>query len=151
RRGAHRAQIWSGTWGTIYGAIAVTNLALVPALSQSNESDLFLGAGAAAVGVLAIAALPLKIISDQPRFEGHLLAEPDHGDPCVHLAEAERLLARDAKSEADGKGWLIHVGSALFNAGLGLVLGFGFGHWQAAAINTTIGIAVGEVMIATQP
>jgi hypothetical protein len=39
----------------------------------------------------------------------------------------------------------------VFNVGLFLVLGAGFGHWTSATISLLTGIATGEVMIFTQP
>jgi hypothetical protein len=39
----------------------------------------------------------------------------------------------------------------LFNVGLGLGLAYGLHRPDSAAINTTVGILIGEVMIATRP
>src|SRR5439155_19443066 len=63
----------------------------------------------------------------------------------------EGLLIRDAKSSAFGKSALTHAGNFAINIGVGFLLGFGFGHWDQAAIQGLAGIAVGEAMILSQP
>src|SRR5205085_52841 len=76
---------------------------------------------------------------------------PPGTDVCALLADAEGLLVRDVKSAAFGKSALTHAGNFLFNIGVGLVLGVAFHHWTQAAIQSLAGIAVGEVMIISQP
>ena len=70
---------------------------------------------------------------------------------CSLVAEAERLLLRDAASEEFGRGPLVHVGNFALNLGLGLLIALGFGHGVVAAISTIVGIVVGEIQVATQP
>jgi hypothetical protein len=78
-------------------------------------------------------------------------AEAPETDPCVALARAEELLNRDAANEARGRSLLFHGGNVVFNAGIFLVIGAGFGHWTSATISLLTGIATGEIMIFTQP
>jgi hypothetical protein len=150
--GAFRAKVWSLTWAGIYTALTAGELGL--ALTTSNPSDQLnngIGAGSAFIGVLVIAVAPLDIMHDQHKLEKRLRLAPPDEDPCAQLADAERVLLRGAKSEAFGKSVLVHAGSFVFNAGLGILLGAGFGHWNAAAQTALIGIAVGEIQINTQP
>jgi hypothetical protein len=148
RHGARRARIWSWAWGSGYATLATLNLALLPVYPDSKRVDLYVGAAASAVGVLAVAAVPLKVMRDQRWFDARVRGG---GDVCALVADGERLLARDAASEAFGKSVLIHVGSFAFNVGLGLLLSVGFGHQQAGVIDSLAGMTLGEIMILTQP
>lgn len=38
-----------------------------------------------------------------------------------------------------------------FNAGIGLVLGLGYGHWVSAIVNFLAGVLIGEGTILTSP
>ena len=104
-----------------------------------------------AIGVAALAFLPLKVMADQSDLEQLLQAPHPGRDACSLVAEAERLLLRDAASEEFGRGPLVHVGNFALNLGLGLLIALGFGHGVVAAISTIVGIVVGEIQVATQP
>jgi hypothetical protein len=148
RHGARRARIWSWAWGSGYATLATLNLVLLSVYDPSKRVDLYVGAAASTVGVLAVSVVPLKVMRDQRWFDARVRAG---GDVCALVADGERLLARDAASEAFGKSWLIHVGSFAFNVGLGLLLSVGFGHQQAGVIDSFAGLTLGEIMILTQP
>jgi hypothetical protein len=148
RVAARRARIWTWTWGGLYSSLVVINLAQMPTADRSDLVDLGFGAGASMVGVLALSILPLKVMGDQRWLERRLRRGDD---VCAQLADAERLLVRGAASQAFGKGPLVHAGNVVFNVGVLLALGIGFGHWDSAAINGLGGILVGEVMAFTQP
>ena len=45
----------------------------------------------------------------------------------------------------------MHGANVLLNAGAGVALGWGLDRWQTAAINASAGLAVGVLMILTQP
>jgi hypothetical protein len=148
---ATRARIWAITWGMAYGTITVVELALLPTQeSTADKAQNIVGGASAFIGVLAGAALPLKIMGDQRWWERHLRAHAGD-DPCALLATAEHLLVRDAESEAFGVGPLVHVGNFAINIAAGLVLGLGYGRWEAFGYTTLVGIAVGEVQASTQP
>jgi hypothetical protein len=149
--GAHRARIWTWTWAGIYSTLTVGNLALLGGADRDGQIDDGVGAGAAAVGVLTLALAPQEIVADQYRLERRLRRAPPGTDVCALLADAERWFIRDAKSAAFGKGVLVHAGNFLFNIGVGFLLGFGFNHWDQAAIQGLVGIVVGEVQIISQP
>jgi hypothetical protein len=72
-------------------------------------------------------------------------------DVCPLLADAEARLIRDAKNQADGQRWWLHVGNVALNFGVGLFLGLGFHHWGAGAWNAVGGSLIGEAIILTQP
>jgi hypothetical protein len=67
------------------------------------------------------------------------------------LANAEETLATGARHEAFSNGVVPHIGNVLVNAGIGLILGLGYGRWKSAAISGGIGLAVGETNAFTQP
>ena len=70
---------------------------------------------------------------------------------CALLAEAEALVAKDAVNERDNVAWYNHLLNVAFNAGIGLVLGLGYGHWLSALLNFLAGVAIGEGTIFTSP
>ena len=103
-----------------------------------------IGAGASFVGVLSVALSPQAVMADQYWLERRLRRAPPGTDVCALLADAERLLVRDAKSAAFGKSALVHAGNFVFNAGVMLLLGIGFNHWEQAALQGVVGVAVGR-------
>ena len=147
---AGHARIWSYSWGTIYSALATGQFVAAPLVSHASGLDLYVGGGAALIGVIPVVFTPLKVMGDEKRLD-RLEADNSQADPCAMLAQAEELLTRDAANEARGQGLLFHGGNVVFNAGLFFLIGAGFGHWTSATISLLTGIATGEVMIFTQP
>ena len=45
----------------------------------------------------------------------------------------------------------MHAANVLVNVGFGLVLGIGYDHWVAGAVNFAIGVVFGELTIFTMP
>ncbi len=149
REGARRARIWAWSWAGIYSALTVGQLASLPLRHGDDRLDVTIGAPGAFLGVLVLIISPLKVMGDQRRLDA-LLRSPA-GDRCALLAEAERLLVRDAASEELSHSPVVHAGNFLFNLGLGLALGLAFGHWVQGVITTAVGFTVGEIQVATQP
>ncbi|MGB8294178.1 MAG: hypothetical protein WCG85_01995 [Polyangia bacterium] len=147
---ARHARIWSYSWGTIYSALATGQFVAAPLVSHAPGLDLYVGGGAALIGVIPVVFTPLKVMGDEKRLD-ELEAENPQADPCATLAQAEKLLTRDAANEARGQSLLFHGGNVVFNAGLFFLIGAGFGHWTSATITLLTGLATGEVMIFTQP
>jgi hypothetical protein len=149
---AYRARFWAWSWAGIYSALTVGSAILTATASdESGRIDNGIGTAASFVGLAVLIVKPLDIMRDQRWLERRLrLARPDE-DTCALLADAERLLIRDAASEAFGSGPLVHVGTFGFNIALVLLLGVGFGHWNAAVSTGVTGIAVGEIQALTQP
>jgi hypothetical protein len=148
---ATRARIWAITWGMAYGSVVVIQLALLPITDETGErAERVVAATSAAIGVIAGAALPLKIMGDQAWWEKHLAASRG-ADRCALLNTAEQLLLRGAASEAFGISPLVHVGNFVINIAAGLVLGLGYDRWGAFGYASVVGIFVGEIQVATQP
>jgi hypothetical protein len=149
---AHRSRIWTFTWLSIYGALTIGNAVLTGV--ATNESDRIaagIGTAASFVGVLSVALNPPKVLFDSPRLDRALAAVGPDTNLCAVVSDAERYLLRGAKQQAFGKSPLIHVGNFVFNAGIGMLLGAGFGRWKEAMIDSIVGIAIGEVQIISQP
>jgi hypothetical protein len=149
---AARARIWATTFGLLYGALTVGQFALLPTVHTTGEqAEKITGGILSFIGVGAIVVLPLKIMGDERWWKKHRARVGSGGDPCALLNTAELLFVRDAESEAFGVGPLVHVGNFIINIAGGLVLGLGYGRWSAFAYQSLVGIAIGEVMTATQP
>jgi hypothetical protein len=133
---ARRARQWSFAFAGSYAALT---------------AGLYVGAGSSIVGFGLIAVSPLKVIFDHEALEAKIAAAGPGGDRCAMLAAAETMLIADAKNEAFGRSWLIHSGNALIGVAALLVLGLGYQRWESGIINGVASIAVGEVMILTQP
>jgi hypothetical protein len=149
---AFKARFWAWTWAGIYSALTVGNGIL--ALTSSNpddRTDAYIGTAASFIGLMVLVVLPLKVMGDQRWLERRLRKAPADEDTCRLLADAERLLIRDADSQAFGKSPLVHAGNFGFNIAIALLLGVGFGHWNAAVITGLTGIAIGEIQTFTQP
>jgi hypothetical protein len=148
---AHRARVW--TWGWATGIIVATaaNLAPLPFVAKSDRIDWYVGAGTTIVGIVPLLVAPLDVVDDARRLHARLVAGESTNNVCRLLADAEAALARDAKNQADGRRWWLHVGNVLLNVGVGLFLGIGYHHWGAGAWNAFGGSAIGEAIILSQP
>ncbi len=152
RFAARRTRIWHWSWVAGYSGLTSYQLIYAGVETDDNKRNIQLvGAAGSFVGVLALLIMPRKVLSDQRWLERRLtLARPDE-DRCAQLADAERLLARDAADQVSGQGPLQHVGTFVINIGLGLTMGLAFHDWTQAGITLLAGIAIGELQIATQP
>lgn len=146
---AHRARIWSYSWGAIYSALAVGQFVAAPLVSHASGLDYYVGGGASLIGLVPLVVTPLKVMGDDNRLKAS--EETLEPDPCIALARAEAWLVRDAANEAEGRSLLFHGGNVVVNAAIFFVIGAGFGHWTTATISLLTGIATGEIMIFTQP
>ena len=150
-RTAHRATVWKWGWGVGIGAATVANLAPLPFVKPENRIDWYTSAASTAIGIVPLLIAPLDVIEDASALGARRTALGANDDVCGELAFAESLLVRDARNQADGQRWWIHVGNVVVNAGVGLFLGLGFHHWLAGGFNFVSGTAIGEAIILTQP
>jgi hypothetical protein len=150
-RTAHRAHLWTWGWGVGLGVATVANLAPLAFVSPDQRIDWYVGAGTTVIGVVPLIIAPLDVIGDSAALHAKVAAGGAGGDLCPLLAEAERTLVRDARNQADGRRWWLHVANVALNAGVGLFLGLGYDHWLAGAFNAVSGTAIGEAIIFTQP
>jgi hypothetical protein len=153
-RTAHRALLWTWGWGIGIGAATVGNLIPLAFVAPENRIDWYVGAGTTIIGIVPLLIAPLDVIGDSRALKARLAARGSTrtaDNVCVLLADAEEKLVRDAKNQADGQRWWLHVGNVLLNTGVGLFLGFGYHHWGAGAYNAILGSAIGEAIILSQP
>ncbi|MFO0727875.1 MAG: hypothetical protein U1E65_29115 [Myxococcota bacterium] len=143
-----RAELWSTLWGGAYASLTMVQLSIAPGQNKDDRIDSVVGGASSVVGIAQLVFLPLTIIEDGRGLRDRPL---DLGAPCLQLADLEDRLIRGAESEAFGTSWVTHVGCLAFNLIIGAILGFGYGHWAAAAISAGVGVATGELMIWTQP
>jgi hypothetical protein len=150
RRGEEAARTWTAIFALSYLAIAIGQTAALTATQDpGTRIELGVGAVSSLIGVASFFVLPRAVLADLERMEA--LAPRARTGDCEALEAAEQLFLRDAASEAFGTSWLTHVGSVLFNLGVGLFLGLVYDRWVAGAISAGVGILTGELQILTQP
>jgi hypothetical protein len=156
--GAHKAKRWTWGWGIGIGGATIVNLAVIPFVSKEDRIDWYVGAATTVVGIVPLLIAPLDVIADSRELREKIEAQPpppagggERPDVCPLLADAETRLIRDAKNQADGQRWWLHVGNVALNFGVGLFLGLGYHHWGAGAWNAIGGSLIGEAIILTQP
>jgi hypothetical protein len=135
---SRRAGTWNGLWPGVFITAAVGTLALAPQFDDDEGQRLSLYWSSAKSTIAAVAAIIKPL--DVPTLP-----------PCADEAQARAALERAARSERRGRHWMRHVESLALNAvGIG-ILGFGYGYWTDALVNTAVGLLVGEIRIFTQP
>jgi hypothetical protein len=149
-RSAGHARLWTGAWGVALGVGSVANLVPLAWVPADQRVDWYTGAATTAIGVVPLIIAPLDVVADSRELRARLGTRAP-GDTCALLADAETRLVRDAKNQADGQRWWLHVGNVVLNAGVGLFLIVGFHHWAAGIWNAASGAVIGEVIIFTQP
>jgi hypothetical protein len=149
---ARKARHWSLGFGTSYALLTAGSLVAAPLLrDRAGAPDLYVNAGAGIIGFGLIAVSPLRVLDDQVALEATIAAGDPNADRCQLLALAESYFISDARNEAFGRSWLIHSGNLLVGVGALLVLGLGYDRWGSGIGNGLGSIAVGELMIFTQP
>lgn len=143
---ARASRIWTGSWLAVYGVLTVGSFAIVPLVPREARVDYYFSGATSAIGLLSLGLSPLKSIGDARWLRGR-----SRDNPCALVADGERLLVRDAASEADGRKLLLHLGNIALNFGSLMVLGFVFHRWEAAALQGVAGTLIGELMIMTTP
>ena len=149
-RSAHRAKVWTWGWGIALGVGAVANLAPLIWVPPDQRVDWYTGAFTNTIGIVPLLIAPLDVIGDSRELQARLTARGTT-DVCALLTDAETRLVHDAKNQADGRRWWLHVANFALNAGVGLFLGVGFHHWGAGLFQFASGAVIGELIIFTQP
>ena len=143
---------WMIGWATVHsGLIATQGILLATSTAPADRVDRYIGMSAAGLGLFTVLVAPPGALIEDLRLERRIRAARPGDDRCALLGEAEHALLRVAKSQRFNRGPFFHGGSFVFNVGIGLLLGLGFGHWETAAVSSFVGIAVGELMFFTQP
>ncbi len=145
---SRRAYNWTLAWGLIYGGLTVVQIAAVPLIIPQDQVEWWVAAATTAVGAAFVAIDPLEVMQAGPGYAARAQAP---SEVCAAIAEGEGLLERSAAHEKLGTRWFVHAANVVFNLGFGLILGLGYGHWVAGAVNVALGVAFGEVTIFTSP
>lgn len=139
-------------WSLTYTGLSAGSWLILPLSDDPRQLvETAFNSGTSAFAALFSLIGPLSVVSDQRRLRTLLTASTSPDRACATLAASERLFRHAAESEASARGAFAHVSSAAFNVGLGLVLAYALKRPDGAAINTSVGIALGELMIATRP
>jgi hypothetical protein len=145
--GARRSTAWSAVWGSTFGALGITQLAIVPSVDKNTRVVLYVGAASAGIGVLTRAILIPRVILERRR----LRRMSTRLSGCELLHAAERSMVASAKSERRGRHILLHLTALGYNVGLGLLLGLGFDQPVSGNRVAAMGATIGQVMLVTQP
>jgi hypothetical protein len=145
-----RARNWTLAWGATYGVLTIAQLAVMSVVPREEQPDWYWGALSTVVGVAFTVIDPLEVRDEAPKFAQRVrAAAPD--ETCKLIGEGERMLKAGAEHERSGVQWYIHAANVLFNVGLGLVLGLGYGRWPSGLLNMGIGTAIGEATLFSSP
>jgi hypothetical protein len=141
--------IWSFSWGGIYGTLAISEGIVAATMSGDNPGriDIVFGAIAAGVGAVSFMILPMRLTVPL-RHVRTQWADPDR---CGLLFRAEQVRQHVADEQRVAKSWLGHAGNLLVNLGIALTFGLVLHHWEAGLISAGVGLAVGELNLLSQP
>jgi hypothetical protein len=150
-RSARAARRWTWAWASTNAAATVAQIAVATVVPKGRRTELWIGAAGSGVGAAAVVLVPLRVIRDRRALEKRIRNRRPGSDPCPVLAEAERFLIRDARSEGFGTGPVAHAGNVLLNLGIGIATAVTTHRHREAALTGVAGIVVGEIQINTQP
>ena len=144
------ASLWQNGWLTLYSAGVVAQLARAGMADDDAErADLVVSAVQSAVGVTARVVRPLPAARGSSEIAR--LPESTPAERRAKLRRAEEILRRNAESTEERTSWLSHAAGLALNVAGGLVVWLGYDDLERAAVSTSIGIAIGELSIWSQP
>jgi hypothetical protein len=149
-RTAGDARLWLHAWELGIAGATVADLAFIPILgnTKSVRIDFGLGAATTVVGILPLALWQPQVLGDHEALDARV-ARGD-ADPCALVADAERRLVSVAAAQRQQRAWYWHAGNVVINAGVTLLFG-AFHHWGSGVANGAFGVAIGELIIFTEP
>jgi len=129
---AHEVRVWRVAWGV--GATVVAGVqGGIAIASDDHDTKIDMTVGAISTLGIFLGVLLPPDIDDSP-----------HDEACpARLVESGKRLANAADNEKSARSPLFHVANGLFNIGVGLVLGLGFGHCKSGAVNASLQFLVG--------
>lgn len=131
-----KARIWNWGWGGAFALMAGAQFSIAGVTDNDEvRLDMIVGGSKSAIGAAAVALDPLDVSAP--------------ADPCT--GDVAGALKAAAQSQSAKRSWFPHFGTVALNVGGGLVVGFVDDRWADAAIQTAIGILVGEIQIFTAP
>lgn len=152
RHAARQSRIWAWSSAALFFAFGGFEfLGATHAPDYGDRVDLWVGTASLTFTLVQMTAFMPLVTIDQWALDKRLRRDPPGAGRCALVAEAERLLARDARSERIATGAAMQAATIVFNIGAALVLGIAFDRWTSATINLFSGAAIGEIQILTQP
>ena len=145
---SNRAYTWTHAWAATYGILTIGQILAVPAIIPADQVEWWVAAATTAAGISFVLIDPLDVRDAGP---GYAQRAANPADLCAVIDEGETLLESSAAEERSSRRWYIHAANVAINLGFGLILGLGYGHWVAGAVNVLLGVAVGEVTIFSAP
>lgn len=150
RKEARHIGLWKLLSGATFALLSIGQLALTPALSEAEKPDYYWGAAYSALGLASTLLPPPAVYERGAAFAAEAEVATDE-TRCQLIAEGERLLSQGATDETLQTKWYTHAINVAVNVSLGAILGFGYGHWRSAIINTLVGTAISETILFTKP
>jgi hypothetical protein len=149
---ARQEQRFALGWSLTYAGLSAGSWLILPLSSDPRQIvETAFNSGTSAFAALFSLIGPLGVVRDARALRTLLAARTSADQQCATLAASERLFRHAADSELSARSAFAHASSVAFNVGLGLVLAYALKRPDGAAINTTVGITLGELMIATRP
>lgn len=137
-----KAKVWTWTWVALGTAGTAANLTVGALVSYHPRVDRFVAAGSTFGLAVSTLLFPLRIRTDDGALSD---------DDCSIVVRRERLLLDAVEREERGRRWFAHALGVVGGLTAGAILGFGYDHWSAAAINAIGSVVVNEVKIWTRP
>jgi hypothetical protein len=152
---AHRARVWSWTWGATGTGLAAGSFVLAGlAKTPDDRVDPLVGGATSLLIPAAMLIQPLRVMGDDERLAREVpatsVSEPPE-DTCRRLARMEALFIASADDEAFGVGIVAQALAVGVNGAVALILGLGYHHWTGALLNGGGGFVLSEFQLYTQP
>jgi hypothetical protein len=149
---ATKARAWTWTFASAYAGLIIGNglHLILDHRTYNNKADNSIAVGGSAFGAVIIAYMPPAVLRDQHKL-AKVVSGWNDSHACATLAEAEKILLRDAKGEAFGKGPLSQMGNLGFNFAFGIFIGTVLHRWPTAFIVGPVAAAAGEVQLLSLP
>lgn len=144
------SQTYMTVYGTSYLALTAGQLVLVPVSNDSDKPTWYWGALNSLIGFAAVMLVPLSVVDQGPKFAARAQTVSDD-ETCRLVEEGEKLLKTSFEEETFQRSWLVHLANGVLGVGFGLLLGFGYKQWVSGVVNGLSSIAIGELMLWTQP
>lgn len=142
----HRKR-WMVGWTSAMAGLTAVPLGVAPFVDADSRIDMYVTAGKSFVGLADVLYNSFTTLGGPRRLEG----SGDEPATCARLAEAERLLVKNAAGEVLGRAWWNHALNLVFNGAVGVVHSVVWSRYPTGPTSAVIGMAVGELMINTMP
>jgi hypothetical protein len=130
------------SWGLGWATVTLGQSIAALGAKDASKTDLWVGAASSSLGLIPTWIAPPAMATEE-------VPKPDGS--CDSLSKFETLLNSYANTDHLNTSWKSHTSNVAVNIAVALILGLGYGHWNAAALSLGAGIPIGEFMILTYP